>query len=110
MTGRDKGQTNNLWNIFHKFPPGVKTRDIAAQKAGFGNAKTYEQAKKVVEQAVIADQPKERQQEIAAMPPAEPFASATKWTRCSLGERANAIKIFITQRPATPADSRIARQ
>ena len=32
--------------------PGVETREFAAKKAGFGNHKTYEQAKRVVERAV----------------------------------------------------------
>lgn len=31
---------------------GAKTRDIAAKKAGFGNAETYRQAKKVVDKGV----------------------------------------------------------
>lgn len=70
--------------------PGVETRVIAAQMAGFGSKDTYERAKKVVEQAVdeivaqmdsgqlaissaalIADEPPERQREIAAMPECE---------------------------------------
>lgn len=69
---------------------GQETRDIAAKKAGFGNRTTYQQARKVVEKAVeeviaqmdsgqlsiraaadIAEQPPERQKEIAAMLPAE---------------------------------------
>jgi ParB family chromosome partitioning protein len=63
---------------------GVETREIAAKRSGFDSAKTYERAKKVVEQAVeevvaqmdagqlaissaalIADEPPERQREIA---------------------------------------------
>ena len=73
-----------------KVEPGTRTEDIAARKAGFGNRKTDEQAKKVVEKAVdevisqmdsehiavstaavVADEPPERQREIAAMPPTE---------------------------------------
>jgi hypothetical protein len=72
---------------FAEVEPGIETRELAAKRAGFGNRTTYEQAKKVVEQAVeevvaqmdsgqlaissaavIADQPLERQREIAAMP------------------------------------------
>lgn len=79
-----------LQQDFGELEPGSRTADIAAEKAGFGNRKTYEQAKKVVEQAVdeivaqmdsgqlaissaaaIADEPPERQREIAAMPAAE---------------------------------------
>lgn len=33
-------------------PPEGKTRDLVAKATGFGNGKTYEQAKKVVQQAV----------------------------------------------------------
>jgi hypothetical protein len=75
---------------FAQVPPGVKTIEFAAKRAGFGNRTTYEQAKKVVEQAVdeivaqmdsgqlaissaaiIADEAPERQREIAALPEAE---------------------------------------
>ncbi len=75
---------------FAQVPPGVKTIEFAAKRAGFGNRTTYEQAKKVVERAVeeivaqmdsgqlaissaaiIADEPPERQREIAAMSKAE---------------------------------------
>jgi len=83
--------------------PGVETRDIAAQKAGFGNAKTYEQARKVVEHAVdevvaqmdsgelsinaatlIAEQPPERQREIAQLPAEEKRAAVRKLRRKDL--------------------------
>jgi ParB-like chromosome segregation protein Spo0J len=68
---------------------GVKTREIAAAKAGFDSPRTYERAKKVVEKAVdevlaqmdagdlsisaaavIAEQPLEAQREIVQMPAA----------------------------------------
>jgi ParB-like chromosome segregation protein Spo0J len=68
---------------------GVKTREIAAAKAGFDSPRTYERAKKVVEKAVdevlaqmdsgdlsisaaavIAEQPPEAQREIVQMPAA----------------------------------------
>ncbi len=67
--------------------PGVETREFAAKKAGFGNFKTYEQAKRVVDQgtpelveamdageisisaaSVIAAEPPERQSQIVQMP------------------------------------------
>ena len=67
--------------------PGVETREFAAKKAGFGNYKTYEQAKKVVDQgapelvaamdageisinaaSVIASEPPERQSQVVQMP------------------------------------------
>jgi hypothetical protein len=70
-------------------PPGAKTREIAAEKAGFGNPRTYQQAKKVTENgapelvaamdageisidaaAVIAQEPPETQREIVQMPAA----------------------------------------
>ncbi len=36
---------------FPEVKKGIKTRDIVAKKVGFGNPKTYEQAKKVVDQS-----------------------------------------------------------
>lgn len=67
--------------------PGTETREVAARKAGFGNAKTYEQAKRVVDKgapelvaamdsgevsisaaAVIATEPAARQAEILKQP------------------------------------------
>ena len=75
---------------FPEVESGVQTREFAAERAGFGNYRTYEQAKRVVEQGVdevieqmdsedlsinaaylIADQPPERQREIAALPESE---------------------------------------
>ncbi|MCC6394013.1 MAG: ParB N-terminal domain-containing protein [Bryobacterales bacterium] len=72
---------------FPEVEPGAETREIAARKAGFGNAKTYEQAKRVVEKgtpelvaamdsgevsisaaAVIATEPAARQAEILKQP------------------------------------------
>jgi hypothetical protein len=69
--------------------PGVETRQIAADKAGFDSPRTYERAKKVVEKAVdevlaqmdsgdlsisaaavIAEQPPNAQREIVQMPAA----------------------------------------
>ena len=66
---------------------GVETREFAAKKAGFGNVKTYEHAKKVVDlgtpdlvgamdsgeisihaASLIASEPPERQSEIVRMP------------------------------------------
>lgn len=82
---------------------GTKTREIAAEKAGFDSYKTYERAKKVVEKAVdkivaqmdsgelsisaaslIADQPTERQHEIAQMPEAEKKAEVRTLRRQDL--------------------------
>jgi ParB family chromosome partitioning protein len=89
--------------------PGLETREIAAKKAGFGNRTTYEQAKKVVEKAVdevvaqmdseriavsaaavIADEPPERQREIAAMPPTEQRKAVRKLRRKELPTPAKA--------------------
>lgn len=72
---------------FPKVPPGVRTSEIAARMAGFGNYKTYEQAKAVVDHgtpelveamdsgelsihaaSLIATQPAERQAEIVRTP------------------------------------------
>ncbi len=81
--GRDNRQ--NLDEI-----RGRRSNALAAEKAGFGNRTTYEQAKKVVEKAVdeviarmdseqiavsaaalIAEEPPERQREIACMEPGQ---------------------------------------
>jgi ParB-like chromosome segregation protein Spo0J len=86
-----------------------RTEEIAARKAGFGNYKTYEQAKKVVEKAVdeviaqmdseqiavsaaavIADETPERQREIAAMPPPEQREVVRKLRRKDLPTPAEA--------------------
>jgi len=103
--GDRQGQRTDI-QLPENFPevrPGVETRDIAAQKAGFGNAKTYEQARKVVEHAVdevvaqmdsgelsinaatlIAEQPPERQREIAQLPENEKRAAVRKLRRKDL--------------------------
>jgi hypothetical protein len=90
--GNRQGQRTDiqLQGNFPEVHPGVQTRDIAAQKAGFGNAKTYEQARSVVEHgteevveqmetgelaisaaALIADESPAEQKKIVAMAPAE---------------------------------------
>jgi hypothetical protein len=88
---------------------GVKTREIAAAKAGFDSPRTYERAKKVVEKAVdevlaqmdsgdlsisaaavIAEQPSERQIEIAQLPREEKRAEVRKLRRRDLPTPAQA--------------------
>ncbi len=88
---------------------GRRSDDIAAQRAGFGNRTTYEQAKKVVEKAVdeviaqmdagdlsvsaaalIAGQPPERQHEIAQLPKEEKRAEVRKLRRQDLPTPAQA--------------------
>jgi ParB family chromosome partitioning protein len=86
----EPGPTSSSCPLVENVPqvkPGVKTRDIVAKAAGFGNARTYEQAKKVVHQgapdlveamdsgevsisaaAVIAAEPRERQEQIVQLP------------------------------------------
>jgi phosphopentomutase len=51
--GNRQGQRTDkeLVANFPQVKPGRKTREIAAEKAGFGNDATYRQAKKVVERA-----------------------------------------------------------
>lgn len=94
--GRDK------WENFPTLK-GSRTTALAAEKAGFGNRKTYEQAKKVVERAVdeviaqmdseelsvnaaalIADQPPDRQREIAGLPEPERQETVRKLRRKDL--------------------------
>jgi len=88
---------------------GARTAEIAARKAGFGNRKTYEQARKVVEKAVgevltqmdagdlsisaaavIAEQSPERQIEIAQLPKEEKKAEVRKLRRQDLPTPAQA--------------------
>jgi ParB-like chromosome segregation protein Spo0J len=89
--GKRQGQRTDIGLVENppQVPAGVKTREIAAEKAGFGNPRTYEQAKKVTEAgapelvaamdageisidaaAVIAQEPPEAQREIVQMPAA----------------------------------------
>ena len=89
--GKRQGQRTDLEPVedLPQVPPGTKTREIAAEKAGFGNARTYQQAKKVTEDgtpelvaamdagevsidaaALIAQAPPETQREIVQMPAA----------------------------------------
>ena len=82
----DLGPSEN----FPEIEAGTETREFVAERVGFGNYKTYEQAKRVVAQGVdevieqmdneelsinaaylIADQPPERQREIVALPESE---------------------------------------
>jgi|DewCreStandDraft_4_1066084.scaffolds.fasta_scaffold112554_1 ParB family chromosome partitioning protein len=89
--GKRQGQRTDLELVedLPQVPPGTKTREIAAERAGFGNARTYQQAKKVTEDgapelvaamdagevsidaaALIAQAPAETQREIVQMPAA----------------------------------------
>ncbi len=103
----DKGLPVNCPEV----EPGVETREVAAAKAGFDSASTYERAKRVVEKAVdevvaqmdsgdlsisaaslIADQPATRQHEIAQMPEGEKKAAVRKLRRKDLPTPAAARK------------------
>lgn len=109
--GPGPGADIELRKNFSEVAPGVRTEEFAAKKAGFGNRTTYLQAKKVVEKAVdkivaqmdsgdlsisaaslIADQPIERQHEIAQMPEAEKKAEVRKLRRQDLPTPADARK------------------
>lgn len=109
--GKRQGQRTDL-ELPENLPevqPGAETREIAAEKAGFGNARTYQQAKKVVEKAVdevvaqmdtgelsisaaavIAEQPTERQIEITQLPKEEKKAEVRKLRRQDLPTPAQA--------------------
>jgi hypothetical protein len=95
----DKGLPVNCAEV----ESGVETREVAAAKAGFDSASTYERAKRVVEKAVdevvaqmdagdlsisaaavIAEQPPERQIEIAQLPKEEKKAEVRKLRRQDL--------------------------
>lgn len=51
LIGSRQGQRTDteLQQNFAEVEPGKQTREVAAEKAGFGNAETYRQAKKVIE-------------------------------------------------------------
>ena len=87
--GKRQGQRTDLELVedLPQVPPGTKTREIASEKAGFGNARTYQQAKKVVDAgapelveamdagevsvsaaAAIAGEPHDKQAEIMKLP------------------------------------------
>jgi len=103
--GNRQGQRTDrqLQDNCPEVPAGVQTRELAAQKAGFNSYKTYERAKRVVEKAVdevvaqmdagdlsisaaavIAEQPPERQIEIAQLPKEEKKAEIRKLRRQDL--------------------------
>jgi hypothetical protein len=54
LIGSRQGKSDDasLVEIFPQVAEGSKTREVAAKAAGFGNDKTYRDAKKVVEEAV----------------------------------------------------------
>jgi ParB family chromosome partitioning protein len=87
--GTPQGHRSNieLPEYIPEVEPGVETREFAAKRAGFGNVKTYEQAKRVVDHgapelvgamdageisiqaaALIATEPPERQTQVVQMP------------------------------------------
>jgi ParB family chromosome partitioning protein len=101
----DRGLPRNCAEV----ASGLETRQIAAAKAGFDSPRTYERAKKVVEKAVdevvaqmdagelsisaaavIAEQPPERQIEIAQLPKEEKKAEVRKLRRQDLPTPAQA--------------------
>lgn len=45
-----RGRPSKIVQNFAQVSPGVKTREVAAKAAGFGNPETYRQAKRVVEE------------------------------------------------------------
>jgi ParB family chromosome partitioning protein len=47
--GERRGRPPENVQNFAQLPTGEKTRDIAAERAGFGNAETYRQAKSIIE-------------------------------------------------------------
>lgn len=91
--------------------PKGDTRDLAAKAAGFGNGKTYEQAKAVVDSgspelieamddgrasvsaaAVVASLPKEEQAAVVAAGPKAIRAAAKKKGKPKTGQKADAIR------------------
>ena len=90
MLGRRQGQRTDLEPPDNCPEVGAETRDLAAQRAGFGSGKTYERARRVVTHgapelvaamdsgkasvsaaATLATQPPDFQREVADHPPAQ---------------------------------------
>ena len=116
LEGELQGRVGNpeLRPIGEKIPelPQGRTRDLAAKAAGFGNGKTYEQAKSVVDSGVpelveamdagsvsvsaaasITSLPKEEQSElIQAGPKAVKAAAAKQRAKPKRGAKADAIR------------------
>lgn len=94
------------------FPEGSRTRDLAAKAAGFGNGKTYEQAKAVIERgapelveamdagrvsvsaaAAVAELPKTEQREVVHSGKAKEIAKAARATgKPKTGPKAEAMR------------------
>jgi protein gp37/ParB-like chromosome segregation protein Spo0J len=87
LIGSRQGQSDDA-SLVEKFPQvaeGAKTREVAAKAAGFGNDKTYRDAKKVVEEAVP--------ELLAAMDAGEVSVSAAaKLTNLPAEEQAAAVE------------------
>lgn len=93
----EKRMKAGVQNPVENFPEGSRTRDLAAKAAGFGNGKTYEQAKTVIEHgapelvealdsgavsvsaaAAVAELPKSQQREVVASGKAKEVAKAAR--------------------------------
>lgn len=119
LIGERRGRPSaDIVENFPQFEGGVKTRDLAAQKAGFGNARTYQQAKSVVESgtpelvaalesgkvsvsaaADVATLPRDQQTEIVARGEKE-ILEAAKAIRTEKAEAKKAERIAEVQRQA----------
>ena len=123
--GKRQGKKVDAQLVEHipQVQPGVKTREIAAKKAGFGNTRTYDQAKSVTEigqprlveamdrgevsisaAAVIAKQPKKEQERILALPKKERRAEVRQ-LRDSRPSPIQARKIAIQTGCLVPANT-----
>lgn len=105
-------QNTEVENFPQRSAPQGKTRDIAAKAAGFGNGKTYEQAKAVIERgapelveamdagrvsvsaaAAVAELPKTEQREVVHSGKAKEIAKAARATgKPKTGPKAEAMR------------------
>lgn len=130
--GNRQGQRTDLElrQNFAEVPKGQRGLDVAAKKAGFHNPETYRQTKKVTEQGVpdlinkmddgtvsisvaatVAEQPPEKQKEIAAQGKKE-ILEAAKKIRSQKAEqrrRERMDKLVETSSGNTPLDEGIGR-
>jgi ParB-like chromosome segregation protein Spo0J len=127
MLGRRQGQRTDLEPPDNCPEVGAETRDLAAQRAGFGSGKTYERARRVVTQgaselvaamdsgkasvsaaATLATQPPDFQREVADQPPAQLRETAATVRAAQQLVKATAppeVKQAVTEREVSAIDA-----
>lgn len=109
----DKRESNQLVENFPQVEKGEKTRDIAARIAGFGNARTYEQAKQVINngsrELITAMDTKEVSIHAAAKIATQPKADQVRILSMPKDERRTVVRKIRETKADHEADERRAR-